>query len=219
MKQLIGSDFFKEFTNIGDMKSNGKGSIVFIKYDTNLEKDAYISNLFLFSTKEKVIKEQLTFNGKTDLCEWLDEENLILSEIKEPQDKELVDKGIPLTVFYRFNIAEKSYSELFRINKNISKVVVIDDERYLLLSDDSLMEELYLKQTHGNFEQFAEIIKRESSYFIADEVPFWCNGKGYTNGRRGRLFLYQNGEVTQLSEDDINICDVQTYRQESMSLS
>ena len=76
------------------------------------------------------------------------------------------------------------------------------------------MEELYLKQTHGNFEQFAEIIKRESSYFIADEVPFWCNGKGYTNGRRGRLFLYQNGEVTQLSEDDINICDVQTYRQE-----
>ena len=35
----------------------------------------------------------------------------------------------------------------------------------------------------------AEKKKEEEDYHVADEVPYWFNGRGYTNGQRNALFL------------------------------
>ena len=77
MKQKIKADFFKEYVNITDMKPNGAGLFSFVRYDTDMENDKYISNLWLFDMKAGRIKEQLTFDGAVGAHEWLDEENLI----------------------------------------------------------------------------------------------------------------------------------------------
>ena len=43
MKQKIKADFFKEYVNITDMKPNGAGLFSFVRYDTDMENDKYIS--------------------------------------------------------------------------------------------------------------------------------------------------------------------------------
>ena len=54
----------------------------------------------------------------------------------------------------------------------------IDDNKYLLLADDSLLEDEYLSEAGGNWDKYAAIVKREFKYFVADEVPFWTDGCG-----------------------------------------
>ena len=144
MKKKIGSDYFKEFINIGDLKPNGKGLFTFVRYDTDLQGDQYKANLFLFDMEKNRVSDQLTFENKVGLHQWLDDEHLMITALREQADKDLSEKGIPLTVFYRFHIHTKQYEELFRVHKNVCQFARIDDNKYLLLADDSLLEDEYL---------------------------------------------------------------------------
>ena len=51
---------------------------------------------------------------------------------------------------------------------------------------------------------------RDDAYEAVDEIPFWFNGKGFTNGLRTRLYLYQvsSNKLTPVSEET---ADVSTY--------
>ena len=48
MKKRITDDFFKEYVNTTHMKPNGSGLFSFVRYDTDMENDRYISDLYLF---------------------------------------------------------------------------------------------------------------------------------------------------------------------------
>ena len=213
MKKKIGSDYFKEFINIGDLKPNGKGLFTFVRYDTDLQGDQYKANLFLFDMEKNRVSDQLTFENKVGLHQWLDDEHLMITALREQADKDLSEKGIPLTVFYRFHIHTKQYKELFRVHKNVCQFARIDDNKYLLLADDSLLEDEYLSEAGGNWDKYAAIVKRESKYFVADEVPFWTDGGGHANKKRGRLFLFDGGFLKQLSADDFSVCDVKACKE------
>lgn len=211
MKKTIDSSFFAEYVNIGDLKPNGRGFFSFVRYDTDLSTDKYLSNLFLFDMKAGKVCKQLTFEDEAGIHEWLDDETLILSAIRAEKDKDILAKGIPLTVFYKLNIKSGEYTECFRVHKRVYKFARIDEGRYLLLCDDSLTEDTYLKEADGDWEKYAEIVKREEPYFIADEVPFWNNDGGYANKKRGRLFLFNHGVLKQLSTDNLSVCDMKTF--------
>lgn len=48
-------------------------------------------------------------------------------------------------------------------------------------------------------------------YEVLDELPFYGNGRGYTNKKRNSLFLYRehNAEIIRISEDICNVYDVE----------
>ncbi len=219
MKQKIKADFFKEYVNITDMKPNGAGLFSFVRYDTDMENDKYISNLWLFDMKAGRIKEQLTFDGAVGAHEWLDEENLIILGCRDKEDKEALERGIPLCVFYRFNINTKEYTELFRLRHGVYKFRIIDENRFLLLSGESPVRDRWLSDAGGDWDEYVRIAERESRYFVADEVPFWTNDGGYCNKERGRVYLYDGRKpgkdrLTRLSDDDISIFDIDSYKDE-----
>ncbi len=57
-------------------------------------------------------------------------------------------------------------------------------------------------------ENFRPSVTEEADVF--DEIPFWANGRGITNGKRTRLYLWQEGRITPISPQDseIGICTV-----------
>lgn len=102
----------------------------------------------------------------------------------------MIGKGIPLAVFYKFNIITKEYTKLFSLHKGIYDFRIIDENRFLLLSSENTIRESWLHEAGGDWEKYAEIAEMESRYFIADEVPFWTNDGGYCNKERGRVYFY-----------------------------
>lgn len=214
MKKKITDDFFKEYVNITDMKPNGAGLFSFVKYDTVLEEDKYVSNLYLFDMEKNEIKEQLTFDDSVGMHCWIDEKNMIIETARDEEDKEAKEKGIPLAVFYKFNVNTKEYTKLFKINKGVYKFEYIDDKRFLLLASENPMRDAWLEEAGGDWEKYLKISERESKYFIADEVPFWTNDGGYSNKERGRVYFYDDGEVKQLTSDDLSVWDIKSYKDE-----
>ena len=214
MKKQITSELFKEYINIRDFKPNGGKLFSFIEDKTDLEYDKYISNLFLFDMEKEEILKQLTFENSVGLHQWIDEETMIITGARDDEDKAESDKGIPQTVFYKFNVHTGEYTKLFKIYKDLSAFQYIDEERYLLLADENPMRDEYLEEAGGDWDKYLKIVERESRYFIADEVPFWTNGSGYANKDRGRVYLYDHGELKLLTDDSISVWEIDSYKDE-----
>ncbi len=214
MKKYVGNDFFKEYANFGEMKFNGKNLISFVRYDTDIEKDEYVSTLYLYDIMKQGEMEKLTSSGSVGIHAWLDEDNLLIAEIREESDKEESDKGIPLNVFYSMNIETKEYSELFRIYRNVSDICVIDEDEYLLLCNDSIADEAIRERSEGNWEKYVEISEEERDYLVADEVPFWTNSAGFMNSKRGRVYLYSHGNLKTLSSLTMDVQAIASYENE-----
>ena len=79
MKKQITSDFFKEYINVRDLQFNGDTLFTYVQDTADVEKDKYISNLYLYDMTTNQA-EQLTDDGKVGMHQWLDEEHLLLAK-------------------------------------------------------------------------------------------------------------------------------------------
>lgn len=208
----IKADFFKEYVNTTDMQYNGKDLFSFVRYDAVFDEDKYVSNLWIFDMNTNTVREQLTFDDSVGMHAWLDEENIIIAAARTEEEKAAQEKGIPLVAFYKFNINTKEYTKLFEVNKAVYKFERIDEDRYLLLASENEMRDSYLEEAGGDWDEYLKIQERESKFFIADEVPFWTNDGGYCNKERGRVYFYDKGELKQLTQDDISVWDIKSYK-------
>lgn len=211
MKQKITSEFFKEYTNVRELNYNGESLFTYVQDTVDLSGDKYISNLYLYDMTTNQA-EQLTDDGKAHMHQWLDEENLLIAIAREEKDKAMQEKGIPLVFFYQFNVHTKTYTKLFKVFKNVYKCKRIANDRYLLLASESPMRDAYLEESDGDWDKYLDIIQRESNYFVADEAPFWTDAGGYSNKERGRVYLYDHGQLTRLTGDDISVYDIDSYQ-------
>lgn len=208
----IGLDFFKEYKNIGDMQFNGANLFTFVQYDVDVDEDTYNSNLFLYDMDKREIVKQLTFENNVGMHQWIDEENIVISSIIDVDDKEKYNKGIPLVVMYKLNIKSGQYTKLCSINRIAYKFEYISDNQFMFLCDDSLMDDAYRKESSGDWDKYLEIVKRESKYFIADEVPFWTNDGGYANTKRCRVYYYEDGILHCLTPDGTSSFSMTSYK-------
>ena len=119
MKHKIGTDFFKEYTNITDLQPNGNGLFSFVQHTVDYDNDRYLSNLFLYNMKTNEICDQLTSDGIVGPHQWADEENIIFLISRGDEEKEIQKKEIPFASFYNFNIKTKKYEKLFQLYNDV----------------------------------------------------------------------------------------------------
>lgn len=208
-KKTIQTDHFKNFINLAGFQRQEKH---ILHTRTRVSGNGYHTDLWLLDTDTETCRPVLTGTA-FDLYRWDGDGQIIFTALLEEEDKAASEKGIPLTCFYRMGLEDDAANAelLLRVHKNVTDFAKIDDRRFVLLCEDSLREDAYLAAAGGDFERFAEIKAEEADYFVAEEVPFWANGSGYCDGDRGRLFLCEDGRLTQISPDELSVMGLKGY--------
>lgn len=207
-KKLVGADHFARFVNLGGLMKQGR-EILFTK--NTVAEGAYKTDLWVFDTAAKRSK-QLTDGIEIGSYRWEDGGKVIFTAVIEAADKALQEKQIPITCFYRLDTATGAREFLFRVRKNVSAFEKIQDNRWFFLCSDNLHDDLYLEQAGGDWEKFAQRKQEEADYLVAEEVPYWTNSAGYCDGKRGRVFSYKDGQLAQISPDDLHVTGMKAYQ-------
>ena len=207
-KQLVAADHFEKFANLGGLMKQGE-DILFTR--NTVADGAYKTDLWVFNTTEQSSR-QLTDGVEIGACRWDGAGRVVFTAVIEDEDKALQEKGIPITGFYSLDTRTGAKELLFRVRKNVTAFEKIRDDWWFFLCGDNLHDDEYLEQAGGDWEKFAEIKKEEADYFVAGEVPYWTNSAGYCDGKRGRLFSCKNGQLEQISPDDLHVTAMKAYQ-------
>ncbi len=201
----IALDHFANFKFLNHLKVSRQGKIAFLVKTADVDENDYKSDLYLWRDGEPV---RLTdFGGVSDFY-WLDEQ-IYFPAIRREKDREYVKKGLPLTVFYRLSLTGPEAVEAFRIKMSVMSVQFLSSDRFYFVADYDPRTEEILNRAGGDEEKAAKILKEEDDYTILDELPFWSNGAGVTNGHRSRLYYYDNGEITPVTD---RYTDVESWK-------
>lgn len=209
-RKLVEADHFKNFINLGGLQRRNS-KILYTKTETSVDENDYFTDLCILDT-ETGQHRTLTSKIEMDVYKWYEDDKVIFTAIMDEADKELKKKKIPITSFYSLDIETGEIELLFKVNKNIADFERIASQKYFLLCSDYLCDDQYLKAADGDWETFSAIKKEEEDYFIAEEVPYWTNSSGHCNGKRGRIFIYEEGEMRQLTPDDLHVNVMKAYK-------
>lgn len=200
-KKRIDENHFKQYVNLSGFLRHGS-AILFT--ETRVQDDSYTSDLCLLDA-ETAERKTLLKDADIGCCHWDADGSVIFTAALEEADRELQRRQIPLTVFYKLDPETRKTELLFRVHKDVADFHKAGEDQYFLLCSDLLRDDVYLARANGDWEAFSRIKAEESDYFIAEEVPFWTNESGFCDGTRGRIFLYEDGTLTQLSPDDLHV--------------
>ncbi|MBR2802833.1 MAG: S9 family peptidase [Erysipelotrichaceae bacterium] len=166
---------------------NGK-ELAFVLAKANEEKNDYERDVWLLKEEGPV---PYTSGGKSRLLGWEDEETLLISRPVEGQEGlhgiyKLSLKGgeaqlwlsLPIAVSRLEKVSEGFYVTSATIDKN-------DPDAY--------------KDSEEIRKQKQETKKKEADYQVVDEVPYWFNGAGFTNGQRTALFTIETMSEVKIS--------------------
>ena len=201
--KLIGIDHFANFAFLNHLKVSDGGKAAFLIKRANLEENGYDSDLYLWRDGQPV---QLTDTGKVSDFYWVGEE-IYFPAIRKKADQEYIKKRLPLTVFYRLPLTGGEAVEAFRVKEKIKSVKFISPDEFYFVADYDPKAEWALETAGGNTDEAAALLKEEADYTVFDQLPFWSNGVGITNGHRDRLHYYRNGEVTAITDRYTNVKD------------
>lgn len=125
---------------------------------------------------------QLTQTLSSTLMLWDDDTHLILS-----RDADKEKEGV--TQLYRISIDGGEAAPWVDLMFPLLKMKKTDDGRYIAAGLIRESEPDAYKDSPEEFRARAEERKKDADYLVADETPFWFNGRGVTNGLRTALFL------------------------------
>lgn len=209
-KKLIEADHFKNFVNLAGMKKRDS-EILYTKTTVDFEGDGYLTDLCVLDTITGK-KEQLSEGIEIDLYQWLGEQKVIFTAAMDEEDNALQEKKIPATSFHVLNTETKEIENLFKVHKKVSDFCRIAEDEYFFLCTDWLCDDAYLEQAGGDLEKFSQIKQEEEDYFLAEEVPYWTNGGGPCNGKRGRIFYFKSGKLEQITPNDLHVTAMKAFK-------
>ena len=176
-------------------------TLYFLIRKADLEQNKNVSDLFAFKGGEVL---QLT--SSQDIGSYYPmEDGVLFPALRTEKDKEKVKKGEPLTVLQFLPMAGGEAREHLRLAYMAGDFLFITKDRFLFtaLYDHDLMRAK--EECGGDLEKALTQLKEDrESCDVMDELPFWANGEGIINKRRSRLYLYDKGEITPLTDEYTN---------------
>ncbi|MBR0139613.1 MAG: S9 family peptidase, partial [Firmicutes bacterium] len=144
------------------------------------ETNGYVSDLWLW---EDGSAKKLTSSKDVRSAVWLDDDRLIFASARDPKTKEALAKNEALTVFYCLDLRGGEASEYMRLPLFVMDIKKTD-EGFALLAKYDRRE------------------KRDPGYEVFEEIPFWMDGKGYTDSLRTRLYLVKDGKPEPVTAEN-----------------
>jgi len=201
MQNLQLSDF-KNYRFIDGLKlsPNGK-NIAVLGRKANTENGYDVA---IFLNKGCGFKPLTNLTGKVGHFLWLDDENILFSETRDKKDKEKQEKGHELTCYHSICINGGEAVAAFKVDAIVTKLEPLGQSKYLAATVFDNSRPSAEGKTDAEFQELLQKNKKKG-YQEIDELPYWFNGKGFTNKKRGRLNILENGKLTPLTEPLTNV--------------
>lgn len=200
MKKKITSDHFKHFKMLSHLKQMD-GELYFLIKQANLEDNRYDSDLYQLRDGKVV---RLTASKNVNRYEILDG-GILFPAVREKKDQEAVQAGKPLTIWYRLTPGMGEALEWKRLPYSVQETAWLDEEHFFFTAVYSRQWEELLASCGGDEEKALKAKKENEEFRVFEEIPFWSNGEGDTDGIRSRLYYYSEGRVYPLCGTTANV--------------
>ncbi|MFW6377939.1 MAG: prolyl oligopeptidase family serine peptidase [Bacillota bacterium] len=190
--EKLNVDSMLEYKFLSELKYSPDGkNLAFKVSQANKDDNEYNSNLWIYNLKEDNFY-QLTSGKKDGNFAWLNPEEIVFTSKRKDKDDE---KLLPETEFYKIKINGGEAVHLKTIEKAVGDFKVKDEDQLIFTAMKDLKE------------RDEEELKKDRDYQVLEEIPFWSNGKGFTNNYRNHLYSLElaSDQVTELVGGKNNI--------------
>lgn len=195
-------DYFTHHRFPGHLRTNTAGRPACIVRSANMEENTYNADIWILGQKEFV---PLTSCGTVGSFWWLDDNTILFTALRNEQDKKARREVSPLTVFYTISTSSAGEArEYLRLNTNVEDILFLPDQKLLICAYYDAQAEAVLCRDK-NEELAIQALAEERDYSVFTELPFWSNGEGTTSGKRLRLYLYDNGKLSPVTDETTNV--------------
>ncbi|MCL2618218.1 MAG: S9 family peptidase [Defluviitaleaceae bacterium] len=189
-------DDFLGYSFLSDLSYSPSGDKLVVAVSKVNGKNGY--NKALYADKGQGFFPLTRLEGRVGMYAWLDDDRLLFSEVRDKDVQAVLDKGGKVTGFHSISLCGGEAVPMFDVELDVSEVSVLPGGAYIMLA------------THDTAEPPGEADEYAKNCQAADELPFWADGGGFVNGKRGRLYSYTPGaEPAALTDPALN---VEAYR-------
>ncbi|MDR2183171.1 MAG: S9 family peptidase [Clostridiales bacterium] len=199
-------DDFKNYTFLSNLSYSPGGESAAVLAAKANDKNGYHKTIFV--DKGDGYFPLTSVSGNVGQYIWLDDAHILFSEIRNEETKKKQDEGREISSFHKICIHGGEAAAAFDVEATVTDIK--------LRADGSFIMNVVYDGARPSFEgksdwEAAEILKqlkKEKSYQVVDELPFWFDGKGFTNKKRSRLYQYSaEGKLTALTGPLDNVLD------------
>lgn len=184
MNQIELKDFLK-FKSISNLKTNQeKTYLAYTVSKMDVEKNQYTFELFVYDGKNT---KKIANLGTRNQFVFENETQLLISFEKNKKDEKKFKDG--KTVYYRYDILNQSFELAYEFCLRTSIIKVY--EEVLILSSQLRIGD------HGCYEdkdfdqkKYQETLKKEQNFVLTEKLPFFFNGRGFTEGLYSQVLSY-----------------------------
>lgn len=198
---VIGLEDFLSYRMLSSLSLSPDGRYaLFAVAQARKEENDYAWKLHLYDFQTSQEREIDGTEGVKGFC-FSGPSNIVFPLIKEEDDRAYTAKGGYLTVFHEMNIETGELRELFRVPLFSADIRRVSDGLYLLSSVRNNMRPDIESMDKEEQEKAFRELEDEKAFEVCDEIPFVSDGRGFINGKRKSLYLYdlEKGGLSEIT--------------------
>ena len=202
MKPIELNDFLSHryLSRLAYSPDGKKAAFVLSKSDE--KSNGYCSWLCLYDGEIR----QLTHLGKESDFAWLNKDHLLFPSARTDEEKKRRDDGDPSTTYYCLDLRGGEAVPAFTLPFTVLSLTVLSHDCIAVTGAYDKACPDYYALSEKERADFLQSKKQNKDYEVLDELPFWSNGEGFTNGQRSALFLVSLNpfQIRRVSGSDEN---------------
>ncbi len=179
---MINIKDFLNYKSINSLSVDKKGeALAFSVTLPSLTENCYKSEAYLMNLADNTTKRIAGADNTSYI--WDENGGMLLKE--KCEDK---------TLFYRFNPLTGEKSECFSTEYEANKFALLKNGEILFTAEANCENEEYP-------EELSFLKESDGEFHILEEIPFWSNGRGFTNRKRNSLFIKEGENAVKITGD------------------
>ena len=197
-------DEFKNYTFLNNLRYCPAGKSAAVVASKANDKNGYHKAIYV--NKGERFFALTSVSGNVGPYIWLDESHILFAEDRGKDVQEKKEKGHEITSFHKICINGGEAAAAFDVDATVTDIRLRPDGSFILAVAYDNSRPCLEGKTPAEVEEILTQLKKEKSYQVVDELPYWFDGRGFTNKKRSRLYKYsQDGGLSPLtgSLDDV----------------